>query len=620
MKQRDTRNTLNNQDEHRYSHRETPVRTTKGKIRKYSDLEKSKFENQSKPEAKEKQKKKAVDQSVSNEASQHEMAGDVHGKHKKFVREHKQKKSGKHSKKGVQKAQTENESESSAMRIEEERVSPSYCRGKSRKPKSAKDVPQLKQSQGKKLEYPTKARAKKEIEKEVKESVSVAGEQSSDEEVREKPAPKSHRQKEEQTKSDSEDESSSTSTSEPHLHESTRMKEYHKVHPNSYENEIAKERAVKTKNETEVTEQKDCHSSDTDMRGQSKEGKKSTKVNEKTKKTSKEKCLKADDTSAMKEREEKAKKKRMSSKRKFVEQDTPSSDSTQEDSEDEESDSDDSSEDEEDRDSEQKSSNEEKETEPDDESSPDTSEEVKRKSVVPYMKEKVKETGERKQKRVKIAADVPDLPRDEDESDQGGRDQEEHDIQPKKRSRRRHRESSMSPTARDISSPSSSQEENQKQRRKGKQEADPGRKKKKRVEKKKEERFISTETDDSSPESEMLRSLSEAETKNIIKVFKCFFGRLCCAIKDPVETAAQLQAKHLISRSTMENIITSPESQQVRAITLVRALDKKMKQRPDKIFIITKLFLESESLQEVGRQILIETGNYNILLFNKTMF
>ena len=93
----------------------------------------------------------------------------------------------------------ESESESSAMRREEERVSSSYHKGRSRKPKSAKDTHQQKQSQGKKLEYETKETAKKEVKKKVKESVSVAGEQSSDEEVREKPALKSLRQKEEQT-------------------------------------------------------------------------------------------------------------------------------------------------------------------------------------------------------------------------------------------------------------------------------------------------------------------------------------------------------------------------------------------------------------------------------------
>ena len=224
--------------------------------------------------------------------------------------------------------------------------------------------------------------------------------------------------------------------------------------------------------------------------------------------------------------------------------------------------------------------------------------------------EEVKKASKMKNKgRVKIVAKEPDSPGDGYQSDTGGRDrdQEEHSIKPKKRRRRRHRESS--PIARGSSSPSTSQEEQQVQKRKSKHESD--RERRKIVVKRKEARekiSSSSATDDSSPESEMLRNLTQSETKALVKVFKCLFGRLCCAIKDPVETAAQLQAKHLISCSTMENIITSPESQQVKAITLVRALDRKIKPRPDKIFTVTKVFLENEILQNVGRQLWTETG------------
>ena len=590
------------------SHRETPVRKTKGKRRKSSDLQKSKYESQSKAEGKAKRKKKAVDQSVSNEASQHETAVDVHGKCERVAQEHKQKMSEKHSKKGVQKAPRENESESSAMRREEERVSSLYHRGKSRKPKSAKDTHQQKQSQGKKLEYQTTA--KKDVEKKGKGNVSVAGEQSSDEEVREKPAPKSLRQKEVQTKSESQDESSSASTSddgsEPHLHESIRMKECHKVHPNTDGNANEKERAVRTKKEAKVTKRKGFHSSDTDMRKQSKEAKRSTKVNQKTKKTSKEKYLKADaDTSSRKEIKEQAEKERVS-KKKVLERGTPSSDSTQEYSEDEESDSDDSSEDEEDRDSEQISSNEEEETEPDDESSPDTSEvEVKRKPAVPYTK---KEAGGRKGKRMKIAADVLDLPGDEDLSDPGGRDQEEHDIQPKKRSRRRHRESSMSPTTRGSSSPSTSQEENQRSKETPKPKGKGRKKKDVEKTKTKEGLSSSTETDNSSPECDMLRNITETERKGLRKVFKRSFGRLCFAIRNPVELATLLQMKGLLTYSVMNELLTSPESTQAKTITLVRALQKQVKSRPDRMFNIIQVFLYDEALQQTGREIWTETG------------
>ena len=608
-------------DEYPHSHRETHVRMTKGKIGRCSDLEKSKFESQSKPEAKAKQKKKEVDQSVSK-ASQHEMPGDVHGKHKKVVREHKQKKSGKHSKKGVQKAPRENESESSAMRREEERVSSSYHRGKSRKPISAKDL-QQKQSQGEKLEYQTKPTAKKDVYRKGKGIFPVAKEQSSDEEVREKPAPKSLRQKEEQTNSESEDESSASTSDDQNelIYESTVVIKHHKMHPNTDVNEIEKERAVRIKKKTKVTKQKHFCCSDTDMREQRKEGKTSTKVNQKT---SKEKYLKAD-TSLRKERREQAEKEKISSKKKVVERDTPSSDSTQEDSEEEESDSDDSSEDEEDRDSEQKSSNEEEETEPDDESFPDISEEeVKRKPSVPYMKERVKEIGGTKGKRVKIAADIPHLPGDEDQADPGGRDQEEHDIQPKKRSRRRHRESSMSPTARGSSSPSTSQEENQ-NKEEGKKQPDPKRRKKTKeqgvdikqenVRRKEEENMpSSSDTDDSSPECDM-RSLTEEECKKLKKVYKRFFGKLCCAIVNPVETAAQLQEKRLISQSIMKDLIMSPESQQSKTISVVGLISKKIGAHPDRLFLFIDILLDYDApqLQRVGREMLTEAGNLTLI-------
>ena len=602
-------------DEYPHSHRETPVRNTKGKTGKSSDLEKTKFESQSKPEGKAKRKRKAAEQSVSK-ASQHEMASDAHDKCERIARKRKQKKSEKYLNKGVREAPRENESESSAIRREEETVSSLYHRGKSRKSKSAKDTHQQKQTQRKKLEYQTKATSKKEVKK---KAITVAREQSSDEEVREKPAPKSRRQNEEQTKSESEDESSSASTSdyqsEPHLHESTRMTECHKVRPNSDGNEF-EERAVQTKRKTKVTKQKGFRSSDTDTREQSKEGKTSSKGNEKIKKVSKRKYLKEDGMSPRKKKGKRAKKKRLS-KKKVAEHDTPSSDSTQEDSEDEESDSGDSSEDEEDRDSEQKSSNEEEETEPDDESSPDTSEEeVKRKPAVPYMKERVKETGRRKEKRVKI---VLDLPGDEDEPDPSGRDQEEHDIQPKKRSRRRHRESSMSPTARGSSSPSTSQEENQK-KEESKKQPDPTRQKRTKEQgvdikqEKEEDMASSSDTDDSSPECDM-RSLTEEECKKLIKVFKRFFGKLCCAIVNPVETAAQLQEKRLISQSMMKDLIMSPESQQSKTISVVGLISKKIGAHPDRLFLFIDILLDYDApqLQRVGREMLTEAGNLTLI-------
>ena len=277
-----------------------------------------------------------------------------------------------------------------------------------------------------------------------------------------------------------------------------------------------------------------------------------------------------------------------------------------------ESESSDSSEGEEDRDSEPKSSVEEEkgdDKEDDKHSATSSEEEVKRKVI--RTPDRFYYEKERRQKTTDESMALATNVRDGYQSDTGGRDrdQEEHSSKPKKRSRRRHRESS--PIARGSSSPSTSQEEQQVQMRKSKHESD--RERKKMVVKRKEKRekvSSSSATDDSSPESEMLRNLTQCEIKALVKVFKCLFGRLCCAIKDPVETAAQLQEKHLISRTIMENIITSPESQQVKAITLVRALDRKIKPRPDKIFTVTKVFLENKNLQDVGKKLWAETGIY----------
>ena len=197
---------------------------------------------------------------------------------------------------------------------------------------------------------------------------------------------------------------------------------------------------------------------------------------------------------------------------------------------------------------------------------------------------------------------------------------EKHDIQPKKRSRRRHRESSMSPTARGSSSPSTSQEENQskpepkvktKPKGKGKNQ------RKKKVNAKKTDNkglSSSTETDNSSPECDMLKNISETERKGLRKVFKRFFGRLCFTIKAPVELATRLQMKGLLTYSVMNELLTSPESEQAKTITLVRALQKQVKSRPDRMFNIIQVFLHDEELQQTGREIWTETGKECVLM------
>ena len=196
---------------------------------------------------------------------------------------------------------------------------------------------------------------------------------------------------------------------------------------------------------------------------------------------------------------------------------------------------------------------------------------------------------------------------DKEESDAGGsRDQED---QPKKRNRRRHRESSKSPIVRGGSSPSSSQEErkpgSRRQRRTPKH---GGKYKRKEKKKRRETSSRSSDTDSSSPESEMVKNLTKSEKKKLKKVFKYSFGQLCSASFNPVETAVQLQKKGLISPGMMMDIIRSPESQQDKIIRLVCGLDNRIRSRPERLFGCIEVLLENYALQEVGREMLRETG------------
>ena len=107
---------------------------------------------------------------------------------------------------------------------------------------------------------------------------------------------------------------------------------------------------------------------------------------------------------------------------------------------------------------------------------------------------------------------------------------------------------------------------------------------------------------------ECAMDLSECEMTNLRKVFKRLFGRLCYAIKNPVEIATFLQKEGVLSRTVMNELLISPESQQTKAITLVRALDKRIKSHPHMTFAIIKVFLHDEALEETGREMWIETG------------
>ena len=298
-----------------------------------------------------------------------------------------------------------------------------------------------------------------------------------------------------------------------------------------------------------------------------------------------------------------------------LERDLPSSEMAQTDSGDGESDE--SSEDE--NESKQQSSDEEEETENDstaEENEEKISEICKEKATHPTTemrktKSQDDDTSRRvKGKKLSKAAGAPskdDSHGDKEESDAGGsRDQED---QPKKKNRRRHRESSKSPIVRGGSSPSSSQEErkpgSRRQRRTPKH---GGKYKRKEKKKRRETSSRSSDTDSSSPESEMLKNLTKLEKNKLRKVFKYSFGQLCSASFNPVETAVQLQKKGLISPGMMTDIMLSPESQQEKIIRLVRGLDNRIRSRPERLFGCIEVLLEIDALQEVGREMLRQTG------------
>ena len=118
----------------------------------------------------------------------------------------------------------------------------------------------------------------------------------------------------------------------------------------------------------------------------------------------------------------------------------------------------------------------------------------------------------------------------------------------------------------------------------------------------------SSETDNSSPECDLVTHLSESDKKKLVRIFKCVYGKLCYAMKDPNEMASELQAYRLLSRSNTENILSSPESQQIKANTLVRLLYRKIKSRPTKVFTVRDILIANTSLQELGAKLSSEIG------------
>ena len=227
-----------------------------------------------------------------------------------------------------------------------------------------------------------------------------------------------------------------------------------------------------------------------------------------------------------------------------------------------------------------------------------------------------------------------DSPGDDEQSDpgHGSRDQEEHDIQQKRRKKKKQRrESSMSPTAIGSSSPSTSQEEKKKQpvsKKQGhrKKHVRKMKEKRERMKRGKEKLARSSGTDDSSPECDMTKNQYEGEMKELLNIFEQFFGKLCCAVFDPKDIAAELLKIGLLSIDSMKHMVQSPESQQDKIITLLDLMHKKMKSRPDRLFVVIEVMLKNEGLQETAREILRETGTQclvcalHFVLDSKTLF
>ena len=515
------------------------------------------------------------------------------------------------------KAKAESDNESSASSSEEEAESlpiESETRGKSGKSeasaKHAANKSELKQERkGKKIQRKGKDQHQRAADERA---------QYSDEDVRKKPT---HRSKSESV---SENESSIVSSTEEETSESeipsvkivSDTRSENKYH-NKDKMKAPKEKQTGKKQKTQSEKE---HFPPCSMKERELERKRIAQLDESTKAVSREKYLKVhskqhkDRAGISRERADVKEKKAAAQ---HSEPDTAGSDSTQDDSEDEGSE--DGGKDEEDRDLQQRSSSEEEEV-PEDESSASTSEEevpTKSKCIAPTEKQSVKEKESEKGNDRRVAAD-------DDHSDHGGRsrDQVEHDIQSrKKRGKRRHREGGASPTTRGSSSPSTSQEEKQQQpdpggQRRKREHGSDNTKKKKKKERKQGEGAKSpsaSETGDSSPECDMIRNLSKADRKKLVKTFKQFFGHLCCEITNPVQIAAQLQKKGLISHSMMKDMIVSPESRQAKTIGLVGALDKKIKSHPDRLFLFIDILLEDETpkLQQAGREMLEKTGKYS---------
>ena len=262
-------------------------------------------------------------------------------------------------------------------------------------------------------------------------------------------------------------------------------------------------------------------------------------------------------------------------------------------------------------DSEQQLSSEEEEAGSDGESSPATSEEKeKRIAAQPERRKHVK--GKTSTENASATASRYDVPERSDPSPRGGG----KGAKKKKKKKIKHKEREMDQSVKPSSSLSTSPEERPKQptsrgqrRKTGQREGKKGKSEKRRRRAEGLMVMSSSETDDlSSPECDMSKNFTKDEVKKISKVFKQFFGQLCCTIINPVEIAAQLQRKHLISQKVMIDMLRSPESQQEKTINLVSRLSKRIESRPCRMYRFIEVLLGNSVLEGAGREILRETG------------
>ena len=262
-------------------------------------------------------------------------------------------------------------------------------------------------------------------------------------------------------------------------------------------------------------------------------------------------------------------------------------------------------------DSEQKLSSEEEEAGSDGESSAATSEEEEKR--IAAQPERIKHVkGETSTENASATASRYDVPERSDPSPRGG----VKGAKKKKKKKIKHKEREMDQAVKPSSSLSTSPEERPKQptsrgqrRKTGQREGKKGKSEKRRRRAEGLMLMSSSETDDlSSPECDMSKNFTKDEVKNISKVFKQFFGQLCCTIVNPVEIAAQLQRKHLISQKVMIDMLNSPETKQAKTISLVLKLSKRIESRPYRMYRFIEVLLGNSVLEGAGREILRETG------------